>query len=133
MDISLRVTIEATGLLIGRLLLASLFVLEGWSKLKGYNAAAAYMNHFGVPGALLPLVIAAEIVGGMMIAVGWQTRVAALALAAFCILTAVLFHADLVDRNQLLHLEKDLAIAGGLMVLGIMGAGKWSLDARTVT
>ena len=75
----------STALVIGRLLLASIFILEGWSKLRGYDAAAAYMTRFGVPGALLPAVIAIEIAGGLMIAAGWQTRIAAVGLAVFCI------------------------------------------------
>ena len=116
-------------LAIGRLLLAALFLLEGWSKLRGYDAAAAYMTRFGVPGALLPAVIAVEIGGGLMLAAGWQTRVAAAGLAVFCILAAVLFHANVADRNQLLHFEKDLAIAGGLLVLAATGAGRWSVKS----
>lgn len=63
-----------------------------------------------------------------MIAAGWQTRVAAVTLAVFCILTAVLFHANFSDRNQLLHFEKDIAIAGGLLVMAIAGAGRWSIE-----
>lgn len=122
--------VGAAGLAIGRLLLASIFILEGWSKLRGYDAATAYTSRYGVPGMLLPAVIALEIVGGLMIAVGWQARIAAVALAVFCILAALLFHANLADRNQLLHFEKDLAIAGGLLVLTIAGAGRWSIDAR---
>ncbi|MBN9280446.1 MAG: DoxX family protein [Hyphomicrobium sp.] len=120
--------VSASGLAIGRLLLAALFLLEGWSKLRGYDAAVAYMNRFGVPGALLPAVIALELGGGLMIAVGWQTRLAAAALAAFCILTAVMFHGNVADRSQILHFEKDLAIAGGFLVLAVAGAGRWSVD-----
>ena len=123
-------SIAAGGLTIGRLLLAALFILEGWSKLRGYEAAVAYMDRYGVPSALLPAVIALELGAGLMIVVGWQTRVAALALSLFCILAAVLFHGNIADRNQLLHLEKDLAIAGGLLVLAVAGAGRWSLDGR---
>ena len=122
--------LSAAGLTAGRLLLASIFVLEGWSKLKGYDAAQSYMNRFGVPGTLLPAVIALEIGGGLMIAAGWHTRIAAVSLAAFCVLAAVLFHFNFGDRNQLLHFEKDLAIAGGLLVLAIAGPGRWSADAR---
>jgi len=120
--------VSASGLAIGRLLLAALFLLEGWSKLRGYDAAVAYMNRFGIPGALLPAVIALELGGGLMIAVGWQTRLAAAALAAFCILTAVIFHGNVADRSQILHFEKDLAIAGGFLVLAVAGAGRWSVD-----
>lgn len=124
-------TLEAAGLIVGRLLLASIFILEGWSKLKGYDAAAAYMTRFGVPGALLPPVIAIEIAGGLMVAAGWQTRIAAVGLAVFCVLAAIFFHADFSDRNQLLHFEKDLAIAGGLVVLAVVGAGRWSIAGRS--
>jgi putative oxidoreductase len=120
--------LAAAGLTVGRLLLASLFILEGWSKIRGYEAAAAYMDRYGVPSLLLPAVIALELVGGLMLAVGWRTRLAAFALAVFCISAAVLFHNQLGDRGQLLHFEKDLAIAGGLLVLAVAGAGRWSLD-----
>jgi putative oxidoreductase len=120
--------LAAAGLAVGRLLLASLFILEGWSKIRGYEAAAAYMDRYGVPSLLLPAVIALELVGGLMLAVGWRTRLAAFALAVFCISAAVLFHNQLGDRGQLLHFEKDLAIAGGLLVLAVAGAGRWSLD-----
>ena len=125
-----RHPLNACALLLGRLLLASLFLLEGWGKMKGYAGAAGYMEKFGVPGILLPLVIFCEIAGGLAIAIGWQTRWAALALAGFSIAAALIFHNNLADRNQLLHFEKDLAIAGGFLVLSAFGAGAWSLDAR---
>jgi putative oxidoreductase len=120
--------LAASGLAIGRVLLAALFVLEGWSKIKGYQAAADYMDGYGVPSVLLPAVIALELGGGLMLALGWRTRIAAVALAGFCIAAAVLFHSQLLDRGHLLHFEKDLAIAGGLLVLAVAGAGKWSVD-----
>ena len=125
--------LAATGLAVGRLLLAAIFILEGWSKLRGYEAAVAYMDHYGVPGALLPAVIALELGAGLMIALGWRTRIAALALAGFCIAAALLFHNQLFDRNEQLHFEKDLAIAGGLLVLAVAGAGRWSLDGRRLS
>ena len=115
--------------LAGRVLLAALFLHEAWSKLTGYDLALAYMGAYAVPGVLLPAAIAVEVGCGLMILVGYQTRIAALALAAFCIATALLFHTKLGDRNQLLHFEKDLAIAGGLLVLFAHGAGGLALDA----
>jgi putative oxidoreductase len=115
--------------LAGRLLLAAIFLHEAWSKLTGYSGALAYMQAFGVPGELLPLAIAVELGCGALIAFGYYTRTAALVLALFCVATAVLFHTKLGDRNQLLHFEKDLAIAGGLLVLVAHGAGAWALDA----
>jgi len=115
--------------LAGRLLLAALFLHEAWSKLTAYSAAVAYSEAFGVPGVLLPLAIAVEAAGGLLILLGYYARPAALALAGFCVATAVLFHAKLGNRNELLHFEKDLAIAGGLLVLFARGAGAWALDA----
>jgi len=120
--------LAATGLAVGRVLLAALFILEGWSKIRGYETAAAYMDRYGVPGMLLPAVIALEVGGGLMLAAGWHTRITALALAGFCVAAAALFHNQLLDRSHLLHFEKDLAIAGGLLVLAIAGAGRWSVD-----
>jgi putative oxidoreductase len=120
--------VAAAGLAVGRVLLGALFILEGWSKVRGYQAAAAYMDGYGVPGVLLPAVIALEVGGGLMLALGWHTRLAAAALAGFCIAAAALFHNQLLDRSHLLHFEKDLAIAGGLLVLAIAGAGRWSAD-----
>jgi putative oxidoreductase len=87
------------------------------------------MEAFGVPGATLPLAIAVELGGALMIVAGFQTRVAALMLAAFCIATALLFHTRLGVRNELLHFEKDFAIAGGFLVLAALGGGAWSVDA----
>jgi putative oxidoreductase len=121
-------TLAAAGLLMGRLLLAFIFIHEGWSILGSYGGTVAYIQQFGVPGALLPAVIALQLGGGLLIAAGAMTRVFSLALAIFCLLTAVLFHWQFGDRNQLLHFEKDLAIAGGFLVLTIGGPGDWSAD-----
>jgi putative oxidoreductase len=113
----------------GRLLLAAIFLHEAFAKLTAYSAAVAYSESFGVPGQLLPLAIAVEAGCGLLIVLGLYTRAAALVLALFCVATAVLFHAKLGNRNELLHFEKDLAIAGGFLVLFAHGAGAWALDA----
>jgi putative oxidoreductase len=123
------VPVTAAAALAGRLLLAALFLHEAFSKLAAYSAALAYMQAFGIPAQLLPLAIALELSCGLLILCGYHTRAAALLLAAFCIATAVLFHTRFGDRNQLLHFEKDLAIAGGLLVLFAQGGGAWALDA----
>jgi putative oxidoreductase len=115
--------------LAGRLLLSALFLHEAYAKLTAYSAAVTYSEAFGVPGALLPLAIAVELGCGALILLGYYTRAAALLLAGFCIATAVLFHTKLGVRNELLHFEKDLAIAGGLLVLFAHGGGCWALDA----
>lgn len=123
-------SVEAQLALAGRVLLALLFVIEAWIKLNGYAGAVGYMQAFGIPGFLLPGAIGVELVGGALIAVGWHTRPAALALAGFCIVTPLIFHTKFSDANQLLHFLKDFAIAGGFLVLAAHGAGAWSVDAK---
>ena len=120
---------EPAAALLGRLFLSALFLHEAWSKAAGYSMAIDYMQAFGVPGQLLPLAIGFELVCGLLILSGYQTRLAGLMLAGFCVATAVLFHTRFGDRNQLLHFEKDFAIAGGFLVLFAHGGGAWSIDA----
>ncbi|MFL6930508.1 MAG: DoxX family protein [Xanthobacteraceae bacterium] len=117
--------------LVGRVLLVAIFLPEAWVKLRGYDNVLEYMEQYGVPGVLLPLVIAVEIAAPVMIILGWYTRLAAFVLAGFCLLTALFFHTDFDDLNQVLHFWKNLAMAGGFIVVMANGAGAWSLDART--
>ena len=119
--------ITDAGLLAGRCLLVFIFLHEGLGILGAYAPAAAYMQKSGVPALLLPAVIALQIGGGLLIVAGVTTRLSALAFAVFCVLTALLFHWQFADRNQLLHFQKDLAIAGGFLVLACSGPGRWSL------
>jgi putative oxidoreductase len=119
--------LEAAVLLGGRLLLATIFLHEGIAKLGNYSGAVAYAKAFGVPEALLPLAIAAELGCGLLIALGLYTRTAAVVLAGFCVATAVLFHSKFGDRNQLLHFEKNLGLAGGFLLLSVAGPGRLSL------
>ena len=87
------------------------------------------MKAFGVPGWLLPFAIAVEAGCAFLIVIGYRTRLAAFVLAGFCVATAALFHTKLGDRNQLLHFEKNLAMAGGFLVLLAHGGGAWAIDA----
>ena len=114
----------AACLLVSRLLLAFIFVHEGLSKIGSYDGAVAYMHKFGVPARLLPAVIALQLAGGLLIAAGIMARLSALAFAVFCVLTAILFHWQLADRNEVLHLQKDLAIAGGIPCARVLRAGR---------
>ncbi len=116
--------------LVGRLLLAAIFIQAGWGKIGGYEATAAFMGKAGVPGTLLPLVIAVELLGGILIVIGWQTRLVAIGLAVFTVLAAVFFHMNFGDRNQSVHFMKNLAIAGGFLALAASGPGAWSVDGR---
>jgi putative oxidoreductase len=114
----------------GRVLLAVLFLLSGIGKVGAYAATGAYMTAFGVPSALLPVVIATEVLGALAILFGWKARVAGFLLAGFCLLTASIFHHNLADQAQLVHFFKDLGLAGGLLLLVANGAGELSLDRR---
>ncbi|KRA52225.1 hypothetical protein ASD77_11065 [Pseudoxanthomonas sp. Root65] len=116
--------------LAGRTLLASLFVISGLGKLAAYAGTAGYMASVGVPGALLPLVIALEVLGGLAIVAGYRTRIVASLLAAFSIASAVLFHSNLGDQIQQIMFLKNIAIAGGFILLAARGAGGWSVDNR---
>lgn len=114
----------------GRVLLALMFIMSGFSKIGGYAATQGYMEAFGVPGALLPLVIIVEVVGGIAIALGWYTKLAAFALAGFTLVAAVLFHNNFADQMQMILFMKNLSVAGGLLFLVSAGAGSYSIDNR---
>jgi len=114
----------------GRVLLAAIFLISGLGKIAGYAGTAAYMASVGVPGVLLPLVIATEVLGAIAIIAGWQTRIAGFLLAGFTLLSAVIFHSNFADQIQMIMFLKNLAIAGGFLLLVARGAGAWSLDRR---
>ena len=124
-------TLRNTTEFAGRTLLALLFLLSGLGKLGAYHATAGYMASVGVPGALLPAVIATEVLGALAIILGWKTRAAAALLAGFSVLTALIFHNNLADQTQLIMFWKNISIAGGYLLLLIHGAGAVSLDARS--
>jgi putative oxidoreductase len=117
--------------LVGRILLAHIFLLAGLNKIGAYAATQGYMEAMGVPGILLPLVILLEIAGGITLIIGWQTRLAALALAGFTVVAAILFHSNFSDQMQMILFMKNFAIAGGLIYLAGNGAGSYSLDDRS--
>ena len=96
----------------------------------GYAATQGYMDAMGVPGALLPLVIVLEIGGGLALVAGLLTRWAALGLAAFSIASALLFHNNFGDQTQMIMFMKNVAMAGGLLLLYVHGAGAYSIDAK---
>lgn len=119
---------QAIGVLVGRILLAHIFVLAGLNKIQGYAGTTDYMENHGVPIWFLPAVIALELAAGVAVIVGWQTRLAALALAAFCVAAALVFHNDFAAPPNLVMFMKDFAMAGGLLLLATHGAGRWSVD-----
>jgi putative oxidoreductase len=117
-------------MLVARILLAVIFITAGYGKIGGYEGTQQYMQMFGVPGALLPLVILAELGGGLALVAGFLTRLTAAALALFCIVSAVIFHGDFADGMQQILFMKNIAMAGGFLALVAHGAGRWSLDHR---
>ena len=118
------------GELAGRILLASLFLLSGLTKIGGYAGTAGYMASMGVPAALLPLVIATEVLGALAIIIGWKTRIVAVLLAGFTLLAAFLFHHNFADQTQIVMFLKNISITGGLLLLAVHGAGPLSVDGR---
>ncbi len=124
---------QAPALLIARILLATIFVLAGLQKIGAYSGTVQYMEAFGLPGFLLPFVVALEVAGGVAIIAGFMTRWAALALAGFTLVAGVIFHFDFGDQMQSILFMKNLSITGGLIVLAAHGADAWSLDARRGT
>ena len=120
---------------IGRVLLATIFVFSGVGKLMAPAATLGYIASSGLPFAPLAMAaaIAVELGGGVALALGIQTRIVAAILAAFSIVTALAFHTALGDQNQLIHLLKNFAMAGGLLQVVAFGAGAFSFDNRAVT
>jgi putative oxidoreductase len=114
---------------VGRILLALMFLFAGFSKISGYAGTQGYMESMGVPGALLPLVILLEVLGGLTLIFGWYTRITAFLLAGFTIIATLIFHSNLGDQTQMLFFLKNLAITGGLLMVALHGAGPWSIDS----
>lgn len=117
---------------IGRLLLAAIFLLSGFGKLADPAGTIGYITAMGLP---LPMVayagaVAVEVGGGLMLVLGFHTRLAALALAGFSIVTGLAFHNAVGDQNQMIHLMKNFAMAGGLLQVFAFGAGAFSIDNR---
>jgi putative oxidoreductase len=116
---------------LGRTLIALIFIVSGLGKLANYAGTQGYMEAMGVPGALLPAVIALELIGGLAIVVGWKARVAAFLLAGFSLISGIIFHWDLSDQTQTIMLLKNLALTGGFLFIVAFGAGAWSFDNRS--
>jgi len=115
----------------GRVLLGLIFLMAGISKIgDGYAGTAGYMDAMGVPGALLPLVIILEIVGGLMVITGFKVKWAAYALAAFTLVAGVIFHSNFADQMQMILFMKNLSITGGLLLLSVYGSGELSIDKK---
>jgi putative oxidoreductase len=119
--------------LVGRVLLAMLFLLSGINKVAQPDPTLAYISAVGLP--LAPAVLAGsalvEIGGSVALVLGYRTRFAAAVLAVFTVLAALIFHSNFADQNQFIHFFKNIAIAGGLLQVVASGGGRYSLDGRS--
>lgn len=120
--------------LVGRLLLALIFIATGFGKMAGDPAGTiAYMEAAGVPGFLFWPSSLFEAIAGLAILLGYKTRIFAFLLAGFCIVAAVLFHANFADQIQMILFMKNISMAGGFLILMRFGAGEMSLDNRAAS
>ena len=116
--------------LVGRVLLAAVFISAGWAKLMDPSMTAGWMASAGIPYSdmLIWAVIAVELLGGLMVLVGFKARWAALAIAGFLVPTNIIFHSDFADQTQMMTFMKNAAIMGGMLMLVAHGAGAYSFD-----
>lgn len=117
--------------LVGRIFLSAIFILSGFGKLSDISGTAAYFAMFHLPAATLVAVGVGliELLGGLAILIGFQTRIAAWILALFSIASALIAHMNWADMMQLINFEKNIAITGGFLLLAIYGPGSLSVDA----
>lgn len=119
-----------SALLLGRILMAAIFVWSGTGKIMGYAGTEQYIESLGLAGGFLPLIILWELGGGLALLLGLFTRPVALALAVFCVVSGFLVHLHPGDLMQMINFMKNLAMAGGFLFVAAQGAGDWSLDRK---
>ena len=120
--------LQALSAPMGRLFLSMIFIFSGFTKITGYAATQGYMEAMGVPGMLLPLVIAVELFGGLAILFGFKARLVAILMAGFSVVSALLFHQFWIDESQMNPFMKNIAMAGGFLMIFAHGAGAYSID-----
>ena len=115
---------------LGRILLSLLFLIEGINKIFNYEGTIQYMENFGVSEYLAIPAIILEILFPLLLILGYQTKIAALVMVIFTITVAIIFHTNFDDHMQFITFFKDIAIAGGFVIIFVNGPGKFSLDYR---
>ena len=116
--------------LFGRILISTLFFLNGIFKINNYDGSIGWMESFGIPGILIIPAIILEIVGPILIVVGYQTRIAAALLSLFCLATAIIFHNNLADQIQFTSFLKNVALAGGFLFIAVNGTKGFSIQKK---
>jgi putative oxidoreductase len=117
--------------LLGRVMIGAPFILSGLGKLAAHDATVAYISSVGLALPQLAWIIAmtVEIGGGALLLAGYRARPVALIVALFALATAIFFHRNFADQNQMIHFLKNIMIAGGLLQIVYFGAGPLSIDA----
>jgi len=115
---------------LGRIFLSTLFLIEGINKIFNYEGTIQYMESFGVSEYLAIPAIVLEILFPSLLIIGYQTKIAALVMAIFTIVVAIIFHTNFNDHMQFITFFKDIAIAGGFLIIFANGAGKYSVDHK---
>ncbi len=115
---------------VARILISALFLLNGVFKISNYDGTVGWMESFGIPGILIIPAIILEIVGPILIILGYKAKIAAGLLSLFCIATAAIFHNDFSDQMQLGSFLKNIALAGGFLFIFINGTKNFSLDRK---
>ncbi len=116
--------------LLARILISALFLINGIFKITNYDGTLDWIEGYGMPGVLLIPAIILEILGPILIIIGYQTKITAAFLSLFCLATAVIFHNDFSNQMQLTSFLKNIALAGGFLFLVVNGSKKFSLDNK---
>ncbi len=116
--------------LIGRILISVLFLLNGIFKISNYDGTIGWMESFGMPGIFLVPAIILEIAGPVLVIIGYKTKLTAGLLSLFCVATAIIFHNDFTNQMQFTSFLKNIALAGGFLILFVNGAKSLSLDNK---
>ena len=116
--------------ILGRLLLSAIFLINGIGKIFNYEGTIQYMENFDVPGYLIIPAITVEILFPILLIIGYYTKFSALVLSLFTLVLAVIFHTDFSNQMQLMSFLKNIAIAGGFLIIFVYGPGKYSIDHK---
>ena len=115
---------------LGRIFLSAIFLINGVGKIFNYEETIQYMENFNVSGNLIIPAIIVEILFPILLIIGYQTKFSALVLSLFTLILAVIFHTDFSNQIQLISFLKNIAIAGGFLIIFVNGAGKYSIDNK---
>ena len=116
--------------ILGRIFLSAIFLINGVGKIFNYEGTIQYMENIDVPGYLIIPAITVEILSPILLIIGYYTKFSALVLSLFTLVLAVIFHTDFSNQMQLMSFLKNIAIAGGFLIIFVYGPGKYSIDHK---